>query len=191
MSVKDNEWNDDGKEPDEPGFPQTMRNYINDATDYWYTDSSIPKLGSVRGRIVLIRRYGGETDYGIDATNWANNTAFRTSLLYVQDYYDFGLQKSKAEKADAAKRKWNDIFAALMEAKGGVNGTGPYLFMNFTSYVTFGSNIITDSAPDIDGYTAVNPKLSSFMKNHRHFSWGVMVMDHPSTDLINSIINAN
>ena len=70
--------------------------YINERQ--WHTDSGVPTLGDVRGRIVLMRRFNlGDRlkkefhgkGWGIDATNWADNTANHYGGdIQIQDFYE-------------------------------------------------------------------------------------------------------
>ncbi|MCJ1308131.1 hypothetical protein MMC25_001783 [Agyrium rufum] len=65
----------------------------------WYTDTHIPTLGEVRGKIVLIRRFciddelrreNGGRGFCIDAETWQDNTANDTcpaGTVCVQDFY--------------------------------------------------------------------------------------------------------
>lgn len=81
----------------------------------WYTDPRIPSLGAARGKIVLMRRFGvdgvvrdaGMRDHGdhgdvgpwaIDASTWADNTAFdQQTSIAVQDFYEV-LETENIEK---------------------------------------------------------------------------------------------
>lgn len=73
----------------------------------WYTDPTIPTLGQVRGKIVLIRRFGidegmrREHDgrgWAIEAECWADNTANDMhGAVCVQDFYEV-LETENIEK---------------------------------------------------------------------------------------------
>lgn len=66
----------------------------------WYTEGRIPVLSEVRGKIVLVRRFGldagatttcGERGFGIDGSQWVDNAVGDEVLkgqLCVQDFYD-------------------------------------------------------------------------------------------------------
>ncbi|KAL2125280.1 hypothetical protein VTJ04DRAFT_1645 [Mycothermus thermophilus] len=65
-------------------------------TSKWYTSPRIPTLGEVRGKIVLVRRYGIDTAFvpadeaGIDGSAWPDNVADGTcgsGTIRIQDYY--------------------------------------------------------------------------------------------------------
>jgi len=58
-------------------FEQTFDSYTAKNPGYWYLGANIPVLSSVRGKIVLLRRFSAvTTPKGIDASNWADNTTF-------------------------------------------------------------------------------------------------------------------
>ncbi|PGH16252.1 hypothetical protein AJ80_05275 [Polytolypa hystricis UAMH7299] len=75
----------------------------------WYTEPRIPHLGEVRGKIVLIRRFGldeslkGEWNgrgWAIDASGWADNSPHATCPsgdICVQDFYEV-LEMRNVEK---------------------------------------------------------------------------------------------
>lgn len=75
----------------------------------WYTDAFIPKLGDVRGKIVLIRRFNLSYPLGIDATSWQDNSAdFSISApngtFRVQDFYG-----PPGDKNGSQANKWNAV----------------------------------------------------------------------------------
>ena len=82
--------------------------YANDGR--WFTVPRIPKLGEVRGKIVLIRRFGLEeglkhewdgAGWGIDAEVWADNTPNAicpSGDICVQDFYEVTDTKNIEQK---------------------------------------------------------------------------------------------
>ena len=65
------------------------------ANDKWFTEPRVPTIGEVRGKIVLMRRFGlsesikqSQQGFGLDAENWADNT---TNCVHgqvcVKDFY--------------------------------------------------------------------------------------------------------
>lgn len=70
--------------------------YANEDPNWWYTEPRIPKLGEVRGKLVLLRRFciddrlkteHNGTGWGLEAENWAYNTPDDThGLVRVQDF---------------------------------------------------------------------------------------------------------
>ena len=71
---------------------------MGDNPDLFYTSSRVPTLGEVRGKIVLLRRFGLDGDsvsghtWGLDLTEWDNKIAAHTdssSMCLVQDAQGF------------------------------------------------------------------------------------------------------
>ncbi|KAL1644777.1 hypothetical protein SLS58_004242 [Diplodia intermedia] len=70
--------------------------YANEDPSWWYTEPRIPKLGEVRGKLVLMRRFAIDdrlktehngTGWGLDAEDWAYNTPDDThGMVRVQDF---------------------------------------------------------------------------------------------------------
>ncbi|KAK0659961.1 1-phosphatidylinositol phosphodiesterase [Lasiodiplodia hormozganensis] len=70
--------------------------YANEEPNWWYTEPRIPKLGEVRGKLVLLRRFAIDdrlkaehngTGWGLDAEDWAYNTPDDThGTVRVQDF---------------------------------------------------------------------------------------------------------
>ncbi|KAJ6779680.1 hypothetical protein PWT90_02728 [Aphanocladium album] len=74
--------------------------YVGPREDKWYTEPRVPTLGEVRGKIVLMRRFGldddlrGEWDgqgWGLDASAWPDNCEdgeAGSCPIRVQDFYE-------------------------------------------------------------------------------------------------------
>ncbi|KAF2108511.1 hypothetical protein BDV96DRAFT_605573 [Lophiotrema nucula] len=71
------------------------KHYIAPNRERWHTGSTLPYLGDVRGKLVLIRRYNlhdslaaSSHGYGLDATEWPDNCAHAFHGPFcVQDFY--------------------------------------------------------------------------------------------------------
>ena len=111
---------------------QVINNYIQRNPNLWYTNNSIPTLGQVRGKIVLLRRYSANTyPLGIDLSNWPDNTTFTLTnsggVTYsVQDNYAADGSDTGTNPSD----KKSDITNQFNAAK--VNDPHT-LYINFTS----------------------------------------------------------
>ncbi len=100
-------------------FWQTFEQYHARDSGRWFVGESLPELGSVRGKIVLVRRFGTEgTVRGLDATaGWANNHRGTMSVgtqFRVQDWYR--LPDLEPASVDA---KWGLALGLLREADAG------------------------------------------------------------------------
>jgi len=175
MSVKE-EYNASN---DTRTFAQTFDSYVAKNPGLWSLGSTIPTLGQVRGKIVLLRRFGG-TSEGIDATNWADNaTFFNGSNLRVQDNYNVSSNNTK----------WNQIVSLFNETATG-NAWNGVQYINFTSGVQsiIGIPNITNVSNDINSrlynYLIANPFTAPGRK------YGIVAMDFADTDRCNALTNS-
>ncbi|MFP7658444.1 phosphatidylinositol-specific phospholipase C [Chryseobacterium proteolyticum] len=160
-------------------FEKTFDSYIEKNPSRWDLGTHIPTLGSVRGKIKLLRRFSAETAKGIDATSWADNTTFEinnpNASLKVQDYYQVSNNDDK----------WNKISALYNEAK---NDTSSKFFINFTS----GYKPLIFGIPSIPTVSnTINPKLKTLFQNSPQGTYGIMPIDFVSAELSELIIKTN
>lgn len=160
-------------------FEQTFDSYVQKNPTKWDLGANIPTLGSVRGKIKLLRRFSSGTTKGINASPWADNTTFDINnsgvQLKVQDYY----------KVTNNDDKWNGIFNLLNEAKNDTNGK---LFVNFTSGYKPGIFGIP-SIPTVSNN--INPRLKTFFQNNTQGSFGIMPIDFVNAELSELIVKTN
>ncbi|MDR4951404.1 phosphatidylinositol-specific phospholipase C [Chryseobacterium sp. ES2] len=160
-------------------FEQTFDAYVQKNPSKWDLGANIPTLGSVRGKIKLLRRFSSGTTKGINASPWADNTTFDINnsgvQLKVQDYY----------KVTNNDDKWNGISSLLNEAKNNTNGK---LFVNFTSGYKPGIFGIP-SIPTVSNN--INPRLKTFFQNNTQGSFGIMPIDFVNAELSELIVKTN
>ncbi len=139
--------------PSSLALDRVINNYVQSNPGMWYTKNSIPTLGEVRGKIVLLRRYGAATyPLGIDLSNWPDDTTFTLTnsggVTYsVQDHYD-----------PLPGTKEQDIYNEFNAAK--VNSPNT-LYVNFTS----GYNVPLYD-PQKYANWSINPWLYSGLQYH-------------------------
>jgi 1-phosphatidylinositol phosphodiesterase len=161
-------------------FEQTFDSYVQQYANIWSLGATVPTLGQVRGRIVLLRRFGaGSTPKGIDATSWGDNTTFTISnanaTLRIQDQY----------VVPDNNVKWNNINTLLTEASTQSNNT---LYVNFTS----GYKSLIFSIPSITTVSAsINPSITTYFTNHTHGRYGIIAMDFAESTRSSLILNTN
>ncbi|ASW75674.1 phosphatidylinositol diacylglycerol-lyase [Chryseobacterium piperi] len=160
-------------------FEKTFDSYIQKNPSRWDLGTTIPNLGSVRGKIKLLRRFSAETVKGINATSWADNTTFEinnsNASLKVQDYYQVSNNDDK----------WSRISALYNEAKTDTSGK---LFINFTS----GYKPLIFGIPNIPTVSNnINPKLKTLFQSSPQGSYGIMPIDFISAELSELIIKTN
>ena len=177
-------------------YEELENNYIKNSqwSELFYTSTSIPKLDNVRGKIVLVRRYGNSS-LGLNATGWSDNnkdfTINRSGYkIRVQDYYqpeDVSatdiLTDSKAKSF--AKDKWS-AFSAFDDKAKASGGSSNTLWINFGSGNIMGTH--TDTIADI-----VNPQIVSRMESDRlsgNFH-GIVAMDWAGDSEIQAVYMSN
>jgi len=149
---------------------------INENASAWYTGTTIPTLGSVRGKIVLMRRYGTSGSFGINASSgWTDNTTFTLNTgaftLSVQDYY----------RNVSADGKWIAVTAMFQKMKYQAN----------TLYLNFTSGYVSGTIPNINTIKdGVNPKLIEYLNTAPDFV-GVVVVDFVTPEIAKLIIDVN
>jgi 1-phosphatidylinositol phosphodiesterase len=161
-------------------FEQTFDTYVQQYASFWSLGATIPNLGQVRGKIVLLRRFGAATTpKGIDATNWADNTTFTISnsnaTLKVQDQY----------VVPDNNAKWTNVTNLFTESSTQSNNT---LYINFTSgykSLIFGIPSITTVSGNI------NPKINTWFTSNTHGRYGIIPMDFVNADRASLIVNTN
>jgi 1-phosphatidylinositol phosphodiesterase len=161
-------------------FEATFAAYVAQAPDRWYLGDRLPRLGDVRGRLVLLRRFAASTaPLGIDGSGWADNTTFSlttAAALRIEDDYIV---------ADNAA-KWTATIALLAEARGGDAAT---LFLGYTSgYQTI------DGLPNIPIVADdINARLDGLLADPgtRHVRLGVLAMDFVTAARARAIIVTN
>lgn len=161
-------------------FEQTFDSYVAVNPGRWHMGASVPNLGSVRNKIVLLRRFGAaSTPKGIDATNWADNTTFTSSnadaTLRVQDQY----------VVPDNNAKWTGVTNLFSEANASTNNT---LFINFTSgykSLIFGIPSITTVSNNI------NPRINTYFTTNTYGRYGIIPMDFVDATRAQLIVESN
>lgn len=161
-------------------FEQTFDSYVATYPGRWHLGAAVPNLGSVRNKIVLLRRFGASsTPKGIDATNWADNTTFTSTTadatLRVQDQY----------VVPDNNNKWTGVTNLFTEANASTNNT---LFINFTSgykSLIFGIPSITTVSNNI------NPRINTFFTTNTYGRYGIIPMDFVDATRAQLIVESN
>lgn len=157
-------------------YEATFDSYVQQFPGLFSLGNTIPTLKSVKGKIVLLRRFPASASKGIDATNWADNTVFSIgSVAKVQDQY----------KVPDNNAKWNLINALANEAKA---GNGSKLFLNYCS----GYKPLFFGIPSIPTVSnAINPKVATYFTTNTSGNFGVIIMDFADARNNNLIVNTN
>lgn len=167
MSVKNE---DQGN--DERAFADLFASIVQDPAyrGLWHTGREVPTLGSVRGKIVLLRRYE-QGPLGIDASYWLKNAPFRhtngdgVSFDVQDEFREYSLLNAD-NKFDKYVRK------TLADA---VKDPDPRkLFLNFAS----GTSSFGAITPKRLAQTT-NLKLHRYVRQAEPGRYGIVPMDFP------------
>lgn len=141
-------------------FHTTFAEYILPSASSWYLRGSIPTLGEIRGKIVLLRRFVLDSPnlvMGIKALPWLDDQTFAINNngtgLIIQDEYDIPTIANIDHKWDVVQNFCNRA----------ANGIANLLFVNFTSGASGGAypNAVAKGFAGQDG---INKKLLSLFK---------------------------
>jgi 1-phosphatidylinositol phosphodiesterase len=128
----------------------------------WWLGTSLPTLEEVRGKIVLVRRFGAAAAKGINATAWGDNTSFNVNNLAVEDHY----------VVDNNDTKWGQVTAALDAAAA--DGNAAVLHLTHSSGYRSG----TFGIPSIPWVSdTLNPRLHSWFTKAKPGHYGCVIMD--------------
>lgn len=173
-------------------YEATFDSYLQGSQELWYFGDTIPRLGDVRGKIVLFRRF--ELDNrpnrtetkGIDASSWPDNATFDISVnsgtLKIQDEYKVTITTPSLPDHIDVDSKWERIKSLLERAKSDPTDTW---YINFTSgsslfgYPNAVAGRINYRVYDYIGYSKFPNRL------------GTVVMDFPDDNMIRRIIHLN
>ncbi len=168
------------EDDDNASFPSAVDKAIRACGDLFFTENRLPTLGESRGKIVLLRRYGG-ANIGINcADGFADNTAFSMNngvSMKVQDFY-------AVSSTDNIDRKWTMItdLASTAQKENGV------FCLNFVSGYTTG----LFSLPDIQAVSNVlNPRLLAYAQALPRGGYGVFLCDYITPELASALIATN
>lgn len=159
-------------------FEQTFDAYVQQNPAKWDLGNNIPTLGSIRGKIRLLRRFSGSSPKGIDATAWADNTTFdinNAATLKVQDFYN----------VNDVNTKWTKVETLLNEARNDVSNR---LYLNYASGYKAGIFSIP-SITTVSNF--INPKINTFFTNNTHGKFGIIPLDFVDSGRSQLIINTN
>jgi len=162
-------------------FEATFDAYVAQDAERWVLAPTLPTLGGVRGKIVLLRRFPATmAPLGIDATQWSDNATFSIddadARLRIEDEYVV---------ADNGA-KWTAITNLLGEAAAGDPTT--WMLTYTSGYQTIqGLPNITIVSDDINA--RLDTLLADPAQAHAHF--GTVVMDFVNRARVEAILATN
>lgn len=197
----------EGGSGDETAFESLLREEIASHMKYWALETTIPRLGTVRGKIQLMRRFPTSTTaIGIDVRQWADNSPRFTipmsghEKLIVQDLYEFTDVVSSF--LELIRAKSNAINALIKGAKEDQKCRSWYLCwcnayalpLSFgiiarPSDVAIGRNEGQQFVPGVN-----SALLRTFFSAPIKGRFGTILLDYmetPALDLVSSIVRSN
>jgi 1-phosphatidylinositol phosphodiesterase len=160
-------------------FQETFERNLQGFQRFWYLGDTVPMLGDVRGKIVLLRRFDAERlPLGIDATSWEDKATFTISnnaQLRIQDEYDVPTLCNIDDK-------WDEAEALFEEAKPGDPNVW---YINWTSGAVGASpENIAKGTPGIRG---MNDFLLLYLLANPAGRIGTIGMDFPEYPYDNAL----
>jgi 1-phosphatidylinositol phosphodiesterase len=176
-------------------FASSFKNAVQlTPTRDWYQANSVPILGDVRGRIVLLRRFADSAPApGINATGWSDNATFsitpaesgNSTTLDVQDQYDPSDVNTKQTAihdmlqralSSTAQPPQNDWYINFLSAAYDYNTVK--IIPRFWAHGT-------------DGKSGLDDQLLSVLNTMHTGRVGTIVMDFPTRPLIARVVGEN
>lgn len=179
--------------------------------DSWHLTNSIPRLGDVRAKLVLLRRFAAEdVPLGLDATNWPDNREFSTQFtsgpppetLSVEDVYNppdgraedkFALAIGWLEKArsDSDPQRRPRRSPAMAAAAASLSEDKEHSL--FITYLSAAARVEPPIETPASYARHLNPATAAYLRAHadRHYRWGAIMCDFPSDELLGVIISSN
>lgn len=136
--------------------------------------TSETRLGELRGKMVLLRRFEGRQDVGLDLTYWPENQRFRSAAPPFYDVED-------RYRAPGDDEKYDFVVAHVENARGGDPGD---LYITFSSAVDLTAH----------GYSrTINPRLNDYLSRTPQGRVGIIVMDYfeEPRQLVSNVIKMN
>lgn len=136
--------------------------------------TSETRLGDVRGRIILLRRFKGSRDVGFDLSYWPEDQCFRS---VTPPFYDIEDHYQNPGDDD----KFNYVVAHMEKAR---RGDLSDLYITFSSAVGLTAR----------GYSEkINPRLNDYLVESPPGRVGIIVMDYfeEPRELVSNVIKAN
>lgn len=161
-------------------FEQVFMNYVAAQPDRWALGTTIPALGEVRGKLVLLRRFDATAAIGIDAhpAIWTDNATFSIAgppALRIEDNY--------IVTDDAAK--WAAITSLFGEAHAGSDPATLYLAYTSGYQMLMG-------LPNIPSVSdAINAMLDTEFASPAASRYGIVVMDFVTAARVHAVLSAN
>jgi 1-phosphatidylinositol phosphodiesterase len=163
-------------------FEQVFDNYVALHPERWYLGATVPALGDVRGKLVLLHRFDASaTPLGIAASPdvWTDNATFTITdpdaTLRIEDNYIV------TDDGD----KWTAITSLFGEARAPADPAT--LFLTYTSGYQTIMNL-----PNIPSVSdTINAMLDSYVSMYSFDHLGIVVMDFVTPARVHAVLSKN
>ncbi|WP_258168429.1 phosphatidylinositol-specific phospholipase C [Paraburkholderia sp. BL21I4N1] len=183
MSVKD----ECGTRDCTRSFARTFELYVErHARQRWYLGDTIPRLGEVRGSIVLWRRFASDGALGIDLSNWPDNATFELDAPGAQ----FVIQDEFRVPVEASIDYKYRVIEALLSRKE--QPETPRWIVNFCSGTGMGANPRKVACGD-DRRRGINDRMVEGLANHADAHGTIMIdfCEHAQWALVHAWLAQN
>jgi 1-phosphatidylinositol phosphodiesterase len=160
-------------------FEETFDWYVAQQPALWYLGDTVPTLGSVRGKVVLFRRFSAAGPKGLGAASWPDDATFDLSdpaSISVQDEYDVPTLLPTDLTA-----KWTAVNSLIDRAAA---DTTNRWFVNFASGASLFAHPEAVAAQ-------INPNLETKIAGTFAGRIGTVLMDFPTDALLTRLIALN
>lgn len=158
-------------------FTGKFMKYIYASSQMWYLENHNPKLGQIRGKIVLFNRSEIVTKHGINVGHWLDNTVF----TFEND--DFSVCVQDCYYVKNSDTKWEISKEFLIKANNSSNNKTIFVnFMNATS------SVIPNT---VDFSKNINKNFLSYMSEYGDGRYGIVIFDYINNDICEYLIKSN
>jgi 1-phosphatidylinositol phosphodiesterase len=163
----------------------------------WYLENKIPTIGSVRGKIILLRRFTTTDSFGMDANSgW--NSDINTCTVYLDSSQTEQISIQDRNEMSGGFSKVTIIKTQLTNAAAQTE-KNPTLYLNFSSATTPGNIpkpifLIAKGNPILINEEGINNILCEYVVKLPKGRYGVVNMDfvdYPNNQLSPLIITKN
>ena len=169
-------------------FDSMLASYIAAHPDKWYTENRVPNLGEVRGKMVLVNRFGKanskftDQNGGINLTNFPDHGEpegdFQTVMMYSYDDTMISSYTVQDRYQYAKKNKWAKAIVPTLEFEKPEGG----MLINFFSTAS-------GLSPEINAnYINAQVKEYAFTETK---CYGIVLFDFINEELAAKIYNCN
>ncbi len=179
--------------PDGVGFDESIWKSKYDNDPVFYNGCQYPTVEQASGKIVLLRRFNSPNNLNGFYFNVENDTTDQKSNVKVNctTPYEYVTQDKYSIKLSNCEDKKKEIIAMINNYK---SSKKDLLLVNFASFEgkdSGFSTLWTEVPYPKNASEKINPWLRDELRKNGKNKYGIIPMDFPTQDLINTIIESN